>query len=463
MATDLHDRLADLAAYTSSASPPADLWARGVRRHRTTQVGRAVLVAVLVALIGVGGWTWQSARPVEPSDTHGSPQLPDTFYYDVSPWTHAFDGPPGPLVTVLPAQQKSLLRTTSGLIGVTGSSGTYGFLDLPADAALDANLDAAFALSPNGRRLAFWLTGTPSGSPNTVQLNGLTLTGVATYDTVTGRVQEHRFETVHGISPSLLLWSDDSTLLVGYSQMLSGDDSEDSGAAHYAGARVWDVASARLTKIPADALPAFAGNWSSRATRGIVVSPESRARSWSILDPDRMSSRSFRTDRAANLVVPSPDHTRVVAVPGDTMGAPLLVADIPPTGAGPRAEAHFHVVPAGRTWFRPLAWVDRNHVAALAREIAHYADGSPYVAGGVELVDIRTGAIRPLVTGYGANGTNSSDPWVANDYFGAPVVHASPPPSPPNLRAWTIGLLVAAGIALLIGIPMLWGSRGRRA
>ena len=74
----------------------------------------------------------------------------------MSPWTHPFDGPSGSLVTVITAPRKTLLHTTSGLVGVTASTGTYGFLELPDDAALSPGVDDQFALSPDGRRLAFW-------------------------------------------------------------------------------------------------------------------------------------------------------------------------------------------------------------------------------------------------------------------------------------------------------------------
>jgi len=97
MTTELHERLAGLASVTPATSPPPDLWPRGVRRRRVVAAGRTAVVAVLVLMVGLGGWAWHQTRPVEPADTHGTPHLPDGFYTP-SPWLPSFDGPPGPLV-----------------------------------------------------------------------------------------------------------------------------------------------------------------------------------------------------------------------------------------------------------------------------------------------------------------------------------------------------------------------------
>jgi RNA polymerase sigma-70 factor (sigma-E family) len=59
MASDLRERLADLASHTSPGSPPEDLWNRGVRRHRATWAGRVVVAEDLLqqSLVrAVGAW-----------------------------------------------------------------------------------------------------------------------------------------------------------------------------------------------------------------------------------------------------------------------------------------------------------------------------------------------------------------------------------------------------------------------
>ena len=72
MAADLRDRLTDLAGHTQPGAPSADLWTRGVRRRRAGRAGTALLLAVLVLLVGAGGWTWHAARPVQPAGPHGA-------------------------------------------------------------------------------------------------------------------------------------------------------------------------------------------------------------------------------------------------------------------------------------------------------------------------------------------------------------------------------------------------------
>jgi hypothetical protein len=107
---------------------------------------------------------------------------------------------------------------------------------------------------------------------------------------------------------------------------------------------------------------------------------------------------------------------------------------------------------------RPLGWVDRDHVAALHRIVVDGSDGSRYVSGRIDLVDVRTGASRPLVAEWGQHGTNEADPRLASDLLGAPVVHASPPPSPVSPR-----LLWGLALAALLVIACVWRLRVRRA
>jgi hypothetical protein len=466
MATDLRDRLHDLADRTPRTPPPADLWSRGVRRRRAGRVGTSVLVAALVLILGVGAWSWRAPRQdVTPVAPRGTPHLPDRFY-SPSPWLHTFDGPPGDLVTVIPAEQKTMLHTRPGLVGVTAAEGTYGFLHLPADAALDSTGTSAFALAPDGGNLAFWLTGTPTGSPNTV-IEGMTITGVGTYDTVTGRARTYSIPTVHGVSPSLLMWADNDTLSFAYSQIKGGDDSsDDSGTAHYAGRGVWEAVDARPTMVPGGERLPFLDNLSARAAGGSLLAPATRRDVWALVPAAHASPQTnFRVRPSTELLVPNSRLTRVVAVPtgSGTGTGPLAVAVLPRSGSGSGSDVSLRTVQqAGDTWFRPLAWVDAHHVAALRRVVVHPADGNDHVVGEIDLVDIRSGSFTRLVSEFGSGGSNGSDTWLATDLLGAPTAHATPPPDPWDRRAIAIGLIIAA--ALLGGIVLVERrSRGRRA
>ncbi len=462
MATDLHERLADLAGHTPPASPPTDLWDRGVRRRRVVAAGRVAVALVLVALVGLGGWTWKQSRPVQPADTPGRAQLPGRFFSNISPWTTAFEGPPGPLVTVFPNEHKTLWHTTNGIVGVTAGSSTYGFLDLPDSAVTDlANSDVFMALSPDGRYLAFWLSGTPVGTPNT-ELEGVTITGVATYDTVTGRVRESRFSTQHGVDPLTLLWTDDSTLVLSYYQALGGDGSAQASAGHFGAAATWDPRDAQPTPITDSGLAEDLDSGFTRATSGSVILQSLHPRRWLTGDPaDEGSITSFRTDRKADLLVLSPDHRRAIGViTGGSDHGPLAITRVPRDSGH---TAALKPLTLGNEWVRPLAWLDDDHVAVSRQMLVHDPVNGDYVGSRVDSVDIVTGTARTLVTGVGYHGTSDSDPWIANDLWRAPGVVAKPPPSPPNQRAWTIGLGIAGSLVLLLVGSLVRGRRGRRA
>lgn len=270
MRTDLPDRLADLAEHTPPGSPPADLWDRGVRRHRVAQVGRVVVAAVLVSLIGLGGWTWHSTRPVEPAGTHGSTHLPDRFFLP-SPWLRSFDGPPGPLVAIGTATRKSLFHSTRAVYGVTASEGTYGFLDLPAKVDPDPT-ESGPALSPDGRHVAYWTSGTITGRPNSEAVGG-----VAVYDAESGVTRFFRPSSDHGLTGDTLVWADDDTLVFDVGRWAGGGDAGTSR--NYVG-YVWNTRDGQPRPLDDSIGSDLMGSGlSATATGGLVVTPPA------VLDP----------------------------------------------------------------------------------------------------------------------------------------------------------------------------------
>ena len=460
MSSDLRDRLEDLAAHPGAVVPPANLWDRGVRRRRLERAASGLLGLVVVLLLGLGGWGIHLSRDVQPADSHGTPHLPDRFFYDVSPWTHPFDGPPGPLVTVFPHERKTLLHTTSEIVGVTASSGTYGFLDLPDDAVPSDVTSNSLALSPDGRRLAFWVSGTPSGSPNTTMIEGETVTGVAVYDAVDGRLRESRSATVHGLEPRALLWADDSTLLFSYGQIQGRDGTQRASSSGFGASAVWTTSSPRPQILPENNFSTSLDNLTTRATEGEVVTR--RTSPWLVADASVPTQvRSFRTDRAPDLLVLSPDHHRAVGVlTHNRNDGPLVVTRVP---RGDDTTATLRRLTLGDHWTRPLAWLDNHRVAVFRQVLVRDPVNGPHVGGRLESVDLTTGGVRRLVANVGSHGTNDSDPWIATGLLGSPSVHAEPPPAPPDLRAWTIGLGVAAALTLFFGLLVLRGIRVRRA
>jgi hypothetical protein len=451
VAIDLHERLTDLAAGTPSASPPGDLWDRGVRRRRVVAAGRVAVALVLVLLVGLGGWTWHSARPVQPADPHGSPHLPDHLFTP-SPWLHSFDGPPGQLVALVSAQRKSLLHTTSGIVGVTASSGQYGFLDLPQNAVTGDGRarQTTPVLSPDGLHVAFWTTGKPSGTPNT-HLLGFTITGVAVYDTETGTVRTARLTTEHGLAPSLLTWTDDQTVVLAPDQTSQGDEDPDSCcAAHVGGLATWDISSGEGPTLPSSKLPISVDAYSAVAGRGVLVEADSRQ--LQVINPESPGSGvTYRMSRRSAFALTSPDGKQVVSV-GERYHAWL--------GTLPRANRPGGVplrpLAADAQFTHPVAWLDDDHVVmqrrVLGRARARYS---------LALVDVRSGKTHGLV--HPATSTRQFDPdgsQYARDLLGAPVVRAVAPPQPLDLRWVVWGSLVCL---LVVGSYLWAASRDRRA
>ena len=167
MATNLHDRLADLAEAAPSPTAGGDLWGRGRalgRRRTAVTVGSAL--ACLVLLVSTG-FSWASLAPPQWAPaTGGELEFPDRFF-EPSPWLDGTDeaGPIGPLVAVIPAKRRDWSTTTNGVVGVSATTGEYRFLDL-AGARTNPREPTDVELSPQGGHVAYWITGKTSGQPH---------------------------------------------------------------------------------------------------------------------------------------------------------------------------------------------------------------------------------------------------------------------------------------------------------
>lgn len=432
MRTNLRDRLADLAEQTPPRSPSPDLWDRGVRRHRLGQIGRGAVVVVLVALLGLGGWTWHSTRPIEPVDTDGSPHLPDRFFMP-SPWLHSFDGPPGPLVAIGSATRKSLFHTTLSVFGVTASEGTYGFLDLPSMADPELNTESGPVLSPDGRHLAYWATGTTTG-----RANSSGVAGVAVYDADSGRTRFFRPSSAHGFTGDTLVWADAETLVFDMGRWAAGGDA--GTARDYVG-YVWSTSDAQPR--PLDRPTGFDLAASSpTATRGLVLAAPM------ILDPTTGHTTRLRHAPSGSPALLSPSLDQLVTLHGDRNPARIDVRPLRGSVTDGAVEVGApRVLHQGRRMHALLGWVDAQHVAAVTRTPGNIFEQQ------IDSVDIRTGRSTPLVRG-------GVVPTIASGLLSAPTARATAPPHPWD-RRWLLGGI--AGCLLLVGL-YLWGAtRGRRA
>jgi hypothetical protein len=453
MATELHDRLSDLAAHTPPASPPGDLWDRGTRRRRVVVAGRAAMVLVLVLLVGLGGWGWHTNRTVQPADTHGSPHLPDRFYVP-SPWLHAFEGAPGQLVAIGGADRKHLFHTSQGVYGVTASAGQYGFLDLPhlAYRSDHANSEPP-VLSPDGHHVAYWTTGPTSGSPNTTAF-GRTIAGVAVYDTETGGVRSASLATEHGLAGLSLAWSDADTLVMSVGQVEGGDDSELESGSYTGGSLVvWSLEDQRPHALE---VPKGIDRSLSELSAGkgfVVTAGVSEARGWLVWPRSPARDRRVTGIAGQSLAVVSPNATRVANVRGSRNPNHLYVGTIEPVGG------RVHVAPVNgvREYYRPITWTDDRHVVALVRN--PFREDAPLSAR-LDLVDVRTGSSHTLVDGLPGAGNAWDSLSFANALLTAPRAPGHAPPHPWDQR-WVAGGVLAF---LLVAGLYLWGAtRGRRA
>lgn len=197
----LHDRLAELAddAPTGGA-PAAELWARGRRAHR---LRAAALVATVLVVCAVGAGI--GVRLTDGGDDRSAPVPASTIgialpiRYPTGEDLPELGEAPGPLVAVwlVPSEGGGAPEA----VGLVAETGTFGTLPIEVDRMYEGQ-DAYFALSPDGRRIAY----TPRG---TVRDDGIDMT---VHDLVTGETYSpvSELKTRPGYT-----WVD-ATHLVGY-------------------------------------------------------------------------------------------------------------------------------------------------------------------------------------------------------------------------------------------------------
>ena len=419
--TTLHDRLADLASDAPPGGPVPDLWERGRRIHRQRRVGAAVIAAVAVlALVALGATTWSRSQvePV-PAGPHDGMRLPDRFY-EPSRWLPGTDddGPLGRLVAVLGSER--------GPVGVAASTGEYRRLDLPDwSGADDVGDGGALALSPDGRRIGYWLT------------VDRTVVGAAVFDSVTGETTRTMIPSEFGLSAMGMAWVGDRLWISAYAY-LDSDRHSARGRATY----VWDPSTGVRMEVPLGRSPSF-GNETTWADE--IVEPTGRGVAF--YSPGAPVRR---------LRVEQPFNGRVVASPGE--GRLAVVVDPTPSSYDDRRHPIAVLTPdgTGGTTARRVPGLRANEVVAWRDDerLVVRTYGHP----GYDAVDVRTGATEPLVT-------LPPTPWspglqVARDAWGAPTYAAPAPPSPMDPRLVWGG---AAAIVLLGAGALVLGRRRVRA
>jgi hypothetical protein len=153
----LHGRLAELAGDApTGGAPAAELWARGKRAHRL----RAAALAATLVVVGAVG-TGIGARLADGEGTRsdlapaGTVDISLPIEYPVGEELSDLGETPGPLAAIwlVPGAGGGAPEVV-GLVAETGRFGTLA-IDVSSDYIENLYADAYFALSPDGRRIAY--------------------------------------------------------------------------------------------------------------------------------------------------------------------------------------------------------------------------------------------------------------------------------------------------------------------
>ncbi|GAB3264604.1 hypothetical protein [Nocardioides dilutus] len=435
--TTLHDRLRDLADEASTGAVPGDLWAIGRRQHRRRRAGTAVVVAAaLVALAGLGGLAWsRSHTSVQPAGTDAPLGMPDQIWLADEHLPGTDDtGPIGPLVAVVPTVRDAWIGGSSNAVLGISATGEYAFLDLPRSLG-DSQL-ARPAISADGRFVAYWRAGSPSGPPGDrlfIQGSEAVPVGVAVYDTVTGKTYEHLVETEHGLVPANLVWAG-ARLWFDVWQMDHPD--EEGRGARRTQVLSWDPAGDVVeTADPSLALDE-ASAWGSSV---VTITWRSRLIRSSPSGSDVLGRLGADVAGFRSPVFVSPDESRVAGLEDDESGdgtGPVVAGALgPPSGT-------LTLSAVGRTDELPvnglLGWRDDHLLVTVG-----YGNGTGEAT--YQTLDVDTGAQEIL--GY----AEGNEPILAADALRGEVFAAPEPPHPLNpflVCGAGVGILLAAGLLL---------------
>lgn len=428
----LSDRLGDLAssAVPASGAPPADLWRRGRRRaRRRTALAVAGAVAAAMALGGVVGMA--RLPSMEPAAPTGRVELPSRIF-EPSGWLPTATGPTGPLVAVVPAEDRSWTGGSPGLVGVSAVDQSYRFLDLPGWVGT-GTFDPTWSLSPDGRYLAYWYGARPTLA-GTVRADGVAVTDLAT-----GATRRQALPSDLGAAPSALTWGGDT---LWFTERVYTEITDSSAGSVLRASWAWPRADEAPSQVedPRSLVDGARGP----AGAGGFVSTAGTDRWYVVTTPADLQDVPALRLGSGGVVLPaavSPDRSRLALTVDPGSGDDTTVSVAPVTRTTSSAEP---LAGLGR-FPEVVAWLDDDQVAVQTT-----------VGGDRELlaVDATTGASTVLVD---LPQVDSGMQW-ATALLSAPVVRAEAPPSPTDPR------LEAAGVALLALLAVaLAAVRRRRA
>jgi hypothetical protein len=428
--TTLRDRLADLAEDAPAGSRPPDHWRAGRRRARRLRIATAGTVLVAAALVGIGSSlvvTRVQAGP-EPAGSGTKTVLPDRFFEPSSrlPVAHH---PPGQLIAASPWYRESWTRWTGwntyGVMAISATTQAYSFLELPGWLQ-DNGTNSSWALSPDGRHIAYWYQDDPDVDQS---LSG-NAQGLAIYDTESGELVRHDFDSAYGVQPVPLAWAGRAVL----TQRLDID--KDPSVARRVGSVAVDVDSGELSqvsdphqlldKLVGSALPdgtlALGGGMQWFPLRGVS----------DLTGPALTRADIGQHEIAANMASLSPGG-QWLALGGDVAERPNQTVSGLRAGRVLPGVTKLAAVPGWtRDYAIPLGWRD-DHTLVVESQ------------AGLTTVDLTADNIEPIAAlDLRLNVTLS----FASDLLDSPVVRAKEPPRP--WKPQVVFLVAAVPTGLLL-------------
>ena len=337
------------------------------------------------------------------------------------------------------------------MVGLSAEGGIYRFLDLP-DLADPSEYPPA--LSPDGRRVAYWTIGRTTDTPP--ERGQAQVAGYAVYDTQTGAVRRAPIGTAHGLWTAALFFTDAQTVVACYDQISGGYDDPDrlQAVARPAAPQVWRLADDERTQpselAPLDPFgpaPARAGRvWVAGDRRAFLVDltdgssrPTAPARGQGV-------GRGYGTQDAL-----SEDGRWLATVGGPTLPDKLpnrvTVHDL--TG---RDDA-WVVRGSARTW-TVVSWLTDVELLVLQQDVN---ESQPHGPARDQLVAISLdGGDSRVVTRFPLGGGGGGWLW-ALDLLASPTAPGVEPPHPWDPRVTWSGIVL-----VLLGAVWLIRQRRRR-
>lgn len=435
--TDVVDPLDRLASHAPATGlDPEALWSRGRRRQRRRAA--AVVAGIVMAGVVATGVTPSLLARVDRPVAASSDQLvlPDVLEAPGG-WAPAFDGLPRRLSAVGVGQRAGLWSTSAALWGVSAATGEARWLDLP-DAVPTAGADAQ--LSPDGRRLAYWVTGEVSGTPLSrgATEDDVPVVGLAVIDLATGEVQRWDVDSEHGLTVTALVWSGDVLWWQGGPVVPLGAGASTADLTTH----TWDLATGERTDVSGkDPRAGVYLTQPGQAPDGFVTLPRT-------FQLEQVTGERAPVDLRVQLPSGAPSTAGLVdaqMAPDGSRVAALMIADATSYDdtvskelvVGEVADGVVELAPVdGRSAQSLLGW--RSEREVLVSSPTDIADGV-VTSARVSSVDTTTGESSALL-----DVTGTLPVTVAADAWAGEVVAAPGAPFAPDPRVVGVLLLGAA-------------------